>query len=150
MTKARVFGPVLMIVLGVAMLLSPQGSALDAGANQPDPCATPQVSYVEPCTPDTRPEVTSTTAEVTTTTALVTTTSEAATTTTGLVTTTMGEMPTTAPPAPPTSAVGAAGASRGQALARTGSSTAPMTVVGLVAITLGAGLLVADRRRAHA
>ena len=38
MNKARTIGPVLMIMLGLALVASPAQSAVDVGVLQPDPC----------------------------------------------------------------------------------------------------------------
>ncbi|NLD77300.1 MAG: LPXTG cell wall anchor domain-containing protein [Acidimicrobiales bacterium] len=158
------------------MVVSPARSAVDVGDGDPcqmptlnavnvgvvdpcDPCQVLQavpVAIVDPCEPPVASSTSrpwnpgtqaTTTSEAPTTTAEVTTTTAEATTTTGVVTTVTEPPTTTSTPV----AVGGADDDRpstgGQALARTGSSTTPMTVAGIALAGLGAVLLLAERRR---
>ena len=162
MNKTRTFSSVLMIVVGIALFATPVRSAVDVGSTTipEDPCeqnSSVFVGFFDPCsTPSTRPEVTTTS-----TTAVTTTTVDQTTTTVDEPTTTTEDRPstTTATTAPgstttaPTGVGGAGGhrpptATQGGALARTGSSTAPMTAAGIALAGLGVVLLVAERRRA--
>lgn len=161
MNKTRTFSSLLMIIVGIALLATPARSAVDVGGSIPeDPCeqqSSIYVAAVDPCvTPSTRPEVTTPTTEVTTTTV-----DQPTTTVDEPTTTTTEDQPstttaTTAPGSTSTtpSGVGGSGgnrpptASQGGALARTGSSTAPMTAAGITLAGLGVVLLVAERRRA--
>lgn len=171
MSKARTVGPIMMIVVGLALFASPARSAIEVGTVGTgstststifDPCFDDvlTIGFGQPCTPVTRPEITTTTADVTTTTTAVTTTTGSVTTTTGGTgTSTTAPAPTTAAPTTSTTAPGGVAgsggnrpptASQGGALARTGSSSAPLTAGGVALAGLGVVLLVAERRRAAA
>ncbi|MEO6627452.1 MAG: LPXTG cell wall anchor domain-containing protein [Aquihabitans sp.] len=155
MSKARLVGPLLMMVLGAALLVSPAYSSVDVGTQQSNPCyeGPSPVGAVRPCFQITSPETSSTT------TVEKTTTTVDETTTTNRTETTMGETPTTELGQPTTSMVttvpGQVGSGTGNrpaarpALARTGSNTTPMTVGGISLMVLGAGLLIVGRRRSE-
>jgi LPXTG-motif cell wall-anchored protein len=153
MTNARRVGPLLMIVLGLALLFVPS------------PTSATLVGGIQPCTVDGAPTLTKAvpiqccgrpptkgiiipcpTITLDTTTTSTTTTTEPSTTEPPVTDTTMAPTtpaPTTAPPV-----VNSGGTVRPRVLARTGtSSSLPMTVAGVSLLVVGAGLAVAGRRR---
>ncbi len=176
MNKARTIGPVLMIMLGLALVASPAQSAVDVGVLQPDPCQILTVTAAtDPCAPDPcapqvpraldpcRPTVPSSlppnpdlTTTTTTQPAETTTTEAPAETTTTVVddTTTTVEVTTTTAEDPAEVAGDSEGrapaATRGGALARTGAESGPLTAGGVALAALGVALLVVERRRSAA
>ena len=156
MSKARKFGPVLMMLVGVALLFAPTpaASSLDVGGIKP--CyengaargvqAKPIPSrccgiyapagILIPCPTITLDPGATTEPPATEPPA----TEPPATEPLGSSTTMMGETTTTA-------AVSAGGVVKSGTLARTGSNSGTMTVAGLSLLALGAGLAIAGRRR---
>ena len=146
MTKARKFGPVLMMLVGVALLFAPTpaASSLDVGGIKPcyddaggqgvqaKPipsrcCGTYEpAGILIPC-----PTITLDPGA---------TTEPPATEPQETSTTMIGETTTTA-------AVSAGGTVKSGTLARTGSNSGTMTIAGLSLLALGAGLALAGRRR---
>lgn len=138
MDVARRLGPLLMMILGAALLLNPApSSAVDVGSTVP--------CILVPCS------TTSLTLDTTTTTAVTTTETEMTepSTTETTMATTSGPA-TTAPATTAPPVVGSGGAVRPRVLARTGSNPAPMTVAGIALLATGAALALAGRRRSLA
>ena len=155
MSKARKFGPVLMMLVGVALLFAPTpaASSLDVGSTkpcyemgaaqglqaQPIPsrcCGTYTVGVVIPCPTITLDPGATTEPPATEPPA----TEPPATEPQATSTTMIGETTTTA-------AVNAGGVVKSGTLARTGSNSGTMTIAGLSLLALGAGLAIAGRRR---
>ena len=156
MSKARKFGPVLMMLVGVALLFAPTpaASSLDVGgikpcyddqgprgaqvAPIPSKCCgisgTPGIFI--PCPTITLDPGATTEPPATEPPA----TEPPATEPQATSTTMMGETTTTA-------AVNAGGVVKSGTLARTGSNSGTMTIAGLSLLALGAGLAIAGRRR---
>lgn len=157
MTKARKFGPVLMMLVGVVLLFAPTpaASSLDVGgikpcyengaapgaqaAPIPSRCCgtydTPGI--IIPCPTITLDPGATTEPQATEPPATEPpATSEPQATSTTMI----GETTTTA-------AVNAGGAVKSGTLARTGSNSGTMTIAGLSLLALGAGLAIAGRRR---
>ena len=152
MSKARRVGPVLMMVLGLALLFAPSPtSATAVGGIQPCTDGAPTLTKAVPircCNPLTTGVVIPcpTITLDTTTTSTTTTTTEPSTTEPPTTATTTTMATTTAPPV-----VQGGGTVRPRVLARTGtSSSLPMTVAGVSLLVVGAGLAVAGRRRSLA
>lgn len=155
MTKARKFGPVLMMLVGVALLFAPTpaASSLDVGGIKPcyevgaaqgaqavvPPsrcCGSVAIGVVIPCPTITLDPGATTEPPATEPPA----TEPPATEPQATSTTMIGETTTTA-------AVNAGGAVKSGTLARTGSNSGTMTIAGLSLLALGAGLAIAGRRR---
>ena len=160
MRKARLIGPLMMIICGAALVFGAPSGAIDAGVQNPcyapppslekavlppSGCCGPNIIILEKtgCTPITTPSTTPTTAPPVTTVPLTTVPRTIPSTTAQVTTTTMAPTTTQAPAIRPATAVAPT-----KALARTGSNPAPMTAIGATLMVLGAGLLVAGRRRA--
>lgn len=156
MTKARKFGPVLMMLVGVVLLFAPApaASSLDVGSTKP--CiVTDGAQGAQAFVPPSRccgiydtpgifipcPTITLDPGATTEPPATEPPATEPPATEPQATSTTMiGETTTTA-------AVNAGGAVKSGTLARTGSNSGTMTIAGLSLLALGAGLAIAGRRR---
>ena len=155
MSKARKFGPVLMMLVGVVLLFAPTpaASSLDVGSSKPcydevgaqgaqaapSPskcCGLGTIGFSVPCPTITLDPGATTEPPATEPPA----TEPPATEPQATSTTMMGETTTTA-------AVNAGGVVKSGTLARTGSNSGTMTIAGLSLLALGAGLAIAGRRR---